>query len=82
MNNKMAIFIFDGAKLDEYARGFISGIMYFICGKPDTTWEWCRFEDDDGNTLWEKHLDCTLDQGTAIYDEIEKHYPGVIVALV
>ena len=75
-------FVFHADKLDEYQRGFVSGIMYFLSGKPDKTQRWARHATDvDDGDLWVKDLDCTTEQGLEIYKEIEKHFPGAIVEI-
>lgn len=82
MERELTTFVIRSTNLDEYARGFISAIMYYFCGQPETTFRWIREEDGDDGEIWIKDLDCTTEQGLVIYNEIEKHYPGVIIALV
>lgn len=81
MKKEPTTFVFKAEDLDEYKRGFISAIMYFLSGKPETTWNWCRMEDKDDGLIWFKDVECTVDQGWEIRNEIEKHYPGIILEL-
>lgn len=79
MEKERTTFVFDSTKLDEYQRGFVSAIMYFITGKPNTTTRWERACDEDFNNVLIKHLDCTVEQGWEITKEIEKLFPGVLI---
>lgn len=74
-------FIFDGSKLDEYQRGFISGLMYLLTGKPTTTFRWGRMIRED-KVLWDKTFEATDEQALAVKEEIEKMFPGVILEMI
>lgn len=76
---KLFTFTFDGDCLDEYQRGFISGLMYMLIGQPSTTWCWCRGVVTDDSFKWYKDLDCTAKQASEIAKEIEKHFPGALI---
>ena len=80
-NNALTTFEFDAELLDEYKRGFISGIMYILGGRPSITSYWCKTKDDDGQPLWIKELDCTVDQGLDIMNEINEHFPGALLCI-
>lgn len=74
-------FVFDSEKLDEYGRGFISGLMYLLTGKPSDTFAWGRSV-EDGKVLWSKTFEATDEQALAVRDEVEKVYPGVILEMI
>lgn len=80
-NSRNVTFVFNASRLDEYQRGFISGIMYFMTGKPSETYRWYRKCVINYMDLWYKDLNCTMEQCMNIYNEIEKHFPGVIVEM-
>jgi hypothetical protein len=81
MKNELTTFVFRVEDMDEYKRGFISGIMYYLGGKPETTFRWIRMDDADDGIIWVKDLECTEDQAWEIRNEIEKHYPGIILEM-
>lgn len=74
-------FVFDGEKLDEYQRGFISGLMYLLTGKPSDTFAWGR-RVADGKLLWDKTFEANDEQVLAVRDEVEKLFPGVILEMI
>lgn len=78
---ELTTFEFDAEHLDEYQRGFISGIMYVLSGRPSSTQRWCKSKDNDGHPIWIKDLDCTADQGLEIAKEIEKHFPKTLLCI-
>lgn len=81
MEKEPVTFEFKAADMDEYKRGFISAIMYFLSGKTETTYQWFQVEDKDDGLIWVKDVECTMDQAWEIKNEIEKHYPGIIYIL-
>lgn len=75
-------FVINATKIDEYQRGFISGIMYFLTGKPSRTSRWARVSNNtEDSDRWIKDLDCTLKQAEEIRDEIVKHFPDVTIEI-
>ena len=74
-------FVFDGNKLDEYQRGFISGLMYLLTGKPSNTFAWGRRVNGD-EVLLDKTFEANDEQALAVRDEIEKLFPGVILEMI
>ena len=68
--------IFDAAKLDEYARGLISGILYMATGRPKETWAWSRSQNEE---RWYKMCECTAEQMEDAKKEIEYMFPGSIL---
>lgn len=68
--------IFDATKLDEYARGLISGILYMATGRPKETWRWSLSHNEE---RWYKMCECTAEQMEDAKKEIEYMFPGSIL---
>lgn len=82
MENKLITFVFATDNMDEYQRGFITGLMYLLSGRPSETYRWRRGKTETGKPTWIKELDCTVGQAMEIHDEIEKHFPGSIIEMI
>ncbi len=81
MEKELTTFVFDANHMDSYARGFISGLMYLLTGRPGETYRWCKGKEDDHHPIWIKELECTVEQGLEIHDEIDKLFPGVLLEM-
>lgn len=80
-NTNLTTFVFTADCMDEYQRGFISGIMYLLTDKPSETYAWARGKNAEDGTIWIKDLVCTTEQALAIHDEVERLFPGVIIEM-
>lgn len=80
VENIITTFVFDGW-LNEYQRGFISGLMYLLTGKPSDTFTWGRKVDGD-QVRWYKTLEINTERALAVRDEIEKLFPCVILGMI
>lgn len=68
--------VLDGAKLNDYQRGRISGMIYILTRKPDKGFPWRNNEIHD---LWYITTLCSEEVFKEIVKTIEHVYPGVIV---
>lgn len=74
--DKIYEIVLDGAKLNDYQRGRISGMVYILTRKPDKGFPWKSMVADN---RWIVTTQCSEDVFKEIIETINRVYWGAIV---